>query len=81
MEKNVLRTIKLWAETIGVKNLRVFTLNLKYRRIFIFLWNMLKIRKSKCIIMSLTLNNVAIESREDGFINATQLCKAGGKKT
>ncbi len=30
--------------------------------------------------MSLTLNNVAIESREDGFINATQLCKAGGKK-
>jgi hypothetical protein len=29
--------------------------------------------------MSLTLNNVIIESREDGFINATQLCKAGGK--
>ncbi len=32
------------------------------------------------MIMSLTLNNVVIESREDGFINATQLCKAGGKK-
>jgi hypothetical protein len=31
--------------------------------------------------MSLTLNNIAIESRaEDNFINATQLCKAGGKK-
>ncbi len=29
--------------------------------------------------MSLTLNNIVIESREDGFINATQLCKAGGK--
>ncbi len=31
--------------------------------------------------MSLTLNNIVIESREsDHFINATQLCKAGGKK-
>lgn len=31
--------------------------------------------------MSLTINNIVIESREsDKFINATQLCKAGGKK-
>ncbi len=30
--------------------------------------------------MSLVLNNIVIESREsDNFINATQLCKAGGK--
>jgi hypothetical protein len=29
---------------------------------------------------SLVLNNITIESREDGFINATQLCKAGGKQ-
>jgi hypothetical protein len=31
--------------------------------------------------MSLQLNNITIEAREsDNFINATQLCKAGGKK-
>ena len=30
--------------------------------------------------MSLNINNTNIEIREDGFINATQLCKAGGKK-
>jgi hypothetical protein len=31
--------------------------------------------------MSLTLNSIVIESRAaDKFINATQLCKAGGKK-
>jgi hypothetical protein len=31
--------------------------------------------------MSLALNNIVIESRKsDNFINATQLCKAGGKK-
>lgn len=31
--------------------------------------------------MSLKLNNVVIESRSsDNFIDATQLCKAGGKK-
>ncbi len=31
--------------------------------------------------MSLTLNNIIIESRVvDKFINATQLCQAGGKK-
>lgn len=30
--------------------------------------------------MSLTLNNVVIESRVDKYINATQLCKAGGKR-
>ena len=29
--------------------------------------------------MCLILNNIIIETREDGFINATQLCKAGGK--
>ena len=28
----------------------------------------------------LKLNDIVIESREDGFINATQMCKAGGKK-
>ncbi len=30
--------------------------------------------------MTLTLNGIAIESREDQYVNATQLCKAGGKK-
>jgi predicted nucleic acid-binding Zn-ribbon protein len=31
--------------------------------------------------MSLVLNNIVIESRKsDNFVNATQLCKAGGKK-
>jgi KilA-N domain/T5orf172 domain len=30
--------------------------------------------------MSLILNDIVIESRSDGFINATQLCVAGGKK-
>jgi hypothetical protein len=30
--------------------------------------------------MSLVLNDIIIECRSDGFINATQLCKAGGKK-
>jgi len=28
----------------------------------------------------LILNGIVIISRDDGFINATQLCKAGGKK-
>jgi len=28
----------------------------------------------------LLLNDVEIQSREDGYINATQMCKAGGKK-
>ncbi len=30
--------------------------------------------------MTLALNGIAIEVREDQYINATQLCKAGGKK-
>jgi hypothetical protein len=30
--------------------------------------------------MSLVINDITIESRGDRFINATQLCKAGGKK-
>jgi hypothetical protein len=30
--------------------------------------------------MALSLNETHIESRDDGFINATQLCKAGSKE-
>jgi hypothetical protein len=33
------------------------------------------------MMRQLILNNIAIESRKlDNFINATQMCKAGGKK-
>lgn len=42
--------------------------------------NSISIEESKQENYKLELNDIIVLSRDDGFINATQLCQAGGKK-